>query len=61
MKDNFHDILDEDETYESVANKILKNNNIKNYKEYIDDMYIEEYFTYLNSKKMIKKMILKLK
>ena len=51
LKDNFRVILDEDEIYESVANKILKNNNIKNYKKYIDNMYIEKYFAYLNSKK----------
>ena len=37
LKSNFHVILDEDETYESVANK---NNNIK---KYIDNMYIQKY------------------
>ena len=52
LKSNFHVILDENETYESVADMILQKNGIKNYKRYIDDMYIEKYFTYLNSKKV---------
>ena len=50
LKDNFHVILEENQTYESVANDILTYN-IKNYKKYIDDMYIEKYFSYLNNKK----------
>ena len=51
LKDNFHVILEENQTYESVANDILTYNNIKNYKKNIDDMYIEKYFSYLNNKK----------
>ena len=51
LKDNFRVILDENETYESISDIILQKNGIKNYKKYIDDMYIEKYFTYLNSKK----------
>ena len=51
LKSNFHVILDENETYESVTDIILQKNGIENYKKYIDDMYIEKYFRYLNSKK----------
>ena len=40
MKENFRAILDENETYESVADIILKKNGIKNYKRYIDNMFI---------------------
>ena len=52
LKSNFHVILDENETYESVTDIILQKNGIKNYKRYIDDMYIGKYFTYSNSKKV---------
>ena len=48
LKSNFHVILDENETYESIAVTILQTECIKNYKKYIDDMYIEKYF---NNKK----------
>ena len=40
LKENFHVILDEDETYESVANTILQTKGIKNYKRYIDNMFM---------------------
>ena len=40
LKKNFHVILDEDETYESVANTILQTKGIKNYKRYIDNMFM---------------------
>ena len=40
MKENFRVILDENETYESVADIILQKNSIKNYKRYIDNMFI---------------------
>ena len=40
MKENFRVILDENETYESVADIILKKTGIKNYKRYIDNMFI---------------------
>ena len=41
LKENFRVIIDENETYESIANNILKKDNIKNYKKYIDNMFIE--------------------
>ena len=41
LKDNFRVILDENETYESVADIILQRKGIKNYKRYIDNMFIE--------------------
>ena len=41
LKDNFRVILDENETYDSVTNIILQNTDIKNYKRYIDNMFIE--------------------
>ena len=40
LKENFRVILDENETYESVADIILKKTGIKNYKRYIDNMFI---------------------
>ena len=40
LKENFRVILDENETYESVADIILKKNDIKNYKRYIDNMFM---------------------
>ena len=40
LKDNFRVILDENETYESVADIILKKSGIKNYKRYIDNMFM---------------------
>ena len=40
MKENFRVILDENETYESVADIILEKTGIKNYKRYIDNMFI---------------------
>ena len=44
LKDDFHVILDDGETYDKVANDILQKNNIKNYKKYINDIYIENFF-----------------
>ena len=41
MKENFRVILDENETYDNVADNILKKDNIKNYKKNIDNMFIE--------------------
>ena len=41
MKENFRVILDENETYESVSDMILQKTDIKNYKRYIDNMFIE--------------------
>ena len=40
MKENFRVILDENETYEPVGDIILKKTGIKNYKRYIDNMFI---------------------
>ena len=40
MKDNFRVILDESETYESVSDIILQKTGIKNYKRYIDNMFM---------------------
>ena len=40
LKENFRVIVDENETYESVADIILKKTGIKNYKRYIDNMSI---------------------
>ena len=40
LKDNFRVIVDEMETYESVADIILKKTGIKNYKRYIDNMFM---------------------
>ena len=40
LKENFRVILDENETYSSIADDILKVSNIKNYKRYIDNMFM---------------------
>ena len=41
LKENFRVILDENETYDKVADMILQKKGIKNYKRYIDNMFIE--------------------
>ena len=41
MKENFRVSLDENETYDKVADDIVQLNDIKNYKKYIDNMFIE--------------------
>ena len=41
LKENFRIILDENETYESIVDMILQKKGIKNYKKYIDSMFIE--------------------
>ena len=41
LKENFCVILDENETYDKVADDIAQLNDIKNYKKYIDNMFIE--------------------
>ena len=41
LKENDNVILNKNETYESVADKILQNKDINNYKKYIEDMFIE--------------------
>ena len=40
LKENFRVILDENETYDNVADIILQKNGIKNYKRYIDNMFM---------------------
>ena len=40
-KENFRVILDENETYDKVADDIVQLNDIENYKKYIDNMFIE--------------------
>ena len=47
-----HVILDECETYESIADNILKHNNIKNYKKYIRDIYLEKFLSNLDCKEV---------
>ena len=42
LKENDNVILNKTETYESVADNILQNKDIKNYKKYIEDMFIEK-------------------
>ena len=41
LKENFLVILDEKETYDNVADDIVQLNDIRNYKKYIDNMFIE--------------------
>ena len=41
LKENFRVILDENETYDKVADMILQKKGIKNYKRYIDNIFIE--------------------
>ena len=43
-------ILDEGETYKSITNNILKHNNIKNYKRYIRDIYLDKFLLNLDYK-----------
>ena len=40
LKDNYRVVLDENENYNSVADMILQKNGIKNYKRYIDNMFM---------------------
>ena len=40
LKDNLRVILDENETYDSVSDMILQTKGIKNYKRYIDNMFM---------------------
>ena len=42
--------MDENETYKSISNNILKLNNIKNYKKYIHDIYLEKFLSRLDCK-----------
>ena len=49
-KDDFHVILEENETYDKVADNILQMSNIKNYKKYINNIYLEKYLSRLDCK-----------
>ena len=40
LKDNFRVMLDKNETYKSIADMILQKSGIKNYKRYIDNIFI---------------------
>ena len=42
--------MDENETYKSVADDILNVDNIKNYKRYINNIYIEKFLSRLDCK-----------
>ena len=42
--------MDENETYQSVADDILNVDNIKNYKRYINNKYIEKFLSRLDCK-----------
>ena len=50
LKDDIHVFLEENESYKSIANNILKNNKIKNYKKYIHDIYLDKFLLNLNCK-----------
>ena len=50
LKDDFHVILEENETYDKVADNILQMSNIKNYKKYINNIYLEKYLSRLDCK-----------
>ena len=45
LRNNPYVILEENETCESIAKNILKVSNIKNYKEYIRDIYLEKFLS----------------
>ena len=51
LKYDFHVILDENETYDKVADDILQMSNIKNYKKYINNIYLEKFLSRLDCKK----------
>ena len=48
LKDDFYVILDENETYDKVADNILQISNIKNYKKYINNTNLEKYLSRLD-------------
>ena len=50
LKDDFHVILEENETYDKVADDILQMSNIKNYKKYINNIYLEKFLSRLDCK-----------
>ena len=56
LKDNFRVALDKNETYESVSDIILQKSGIKNYKRFIDNMFIEREID-RNMKKVCKKVV----
>ena len=50
LKHNMYVILDKNESYNSITDKILQNNCIKNYKKYIENIYLEKYLSRLDCK-----------
>ena len=50
LKCNPYVILEENEIYESIAKNILKVSNIKNYKKYIRDIYLDKFISNLDCK-----------
>ena len=50
LKEDFHVILDEGQTYKSIADNILQMSNIKNYKKYINNICLEKYLSRLDCK-----------
>ena len=56
LKDDFHVILDEGEAYKSIADDILEYNNIKNYKRYIRNRYLEKFLSRLDCKEDCKEV-----
>ena len=50
LKDDFHVILEENETYDTVADNILQMSNTKNYKKNINNIYLEKYLSRLDCK-----------
>ena len=50
LKDDFHVNLEENETYDKVADNILQMSNIKNYEKYINNIYLEKYLSRLDCK-----------
>ena len=45
-----HVILEENETYKSILDNILKLNNIKKYKKYVRDIYLDRFLLNLDCK-----------
>ena len=50
LKDDMYVILEENETYDKVADDILQMSNIKNYKKYINNIYLEKFLSRLDCK-----------
>ena len=50
LKEDFHVILEESETYQLVADNILKVDNIKDYEKHIYNIYKDKFLSYLDRK-----------